>query len=45
MIIVKFNRAKVVANFVSGNKVKLTVTLKLIDGTAFEGNDTIRVIK
>ncbi len=44
-LMVKFNRANVAANLVAGNEVKLTVTGKLIDGTAFEGNDTIRVIK
>ncbi len=44
-LMVKFNRANVVANLVAGNEVKLTVTGKLIDGAAFEGNDTIRVIE
>ena len=42
-LIVKFDRSKVVASIPQANEVELTITGSLIDGTVFEGSDTIRV--
>lgn len=43
-LMVKFDRSDVQKILKVGNKVKITVTGKLTDGTPFEGSDTIRAI-
>jgi hypothetical protein len=41
---VKFDRAEVEKILIPSDEVILTITGSLLDGTQFEGTDTIRVI-
>jgi hypothetical protein len=43
-LMIKFNRASVIAIVDPGDSVEIKITGALLDGTAFEGTDTIRII-
>ena len=43
-LMVKFDKSDVCEILETGNEVEITITGELIDGTQFEGSDTIRVI-